>query len=169
MAAAESQRVIMPGEWYFGAAPESVRTLLGSCVAISVWHPRLHLGGLCHYLLPRPPLPDSRPDARYGIHALHYLQLAMERLDACGAYQIGCFGGSDMFAGQVQTRIGQLNVDFAHRWLHQRHLVPQQIDTGGNCSRNIMLDLATGVIILKRYDPDQAMEPFHDSTGVGSR
>ncbi len=43
---------LQPGELYFGDGRTRVRTLLGSCVAIAVWHPRLRIGGLCHYMLP---------------------------------------------------------------------------------------------------------------------
>ena len=47
-----------PGECYFGGGPTRIATLLGSCVSITVWHPRLLVGGMCHYMLPsrqRPP------------------------------------------------------------------------------------------------------------------
>ena len=43
---------LQPGEFYFGEGKTRVRTLLGSCVAITLWHPRLHLGGMSHYVLP---------------------------------------------------------------------------------------------------------------------
>src|SRR5439155_18563598 len=39
---------LQPGEWYFGDADTRIRTLLGSCVAITMWHPRRCLGGMCH-------------------------------------------------------------------------------------------------------------------------
>ena len=44
---------LMPGELWSGRGAASVRTLLGSCVALTLWHPRLRVGGMCHYLLPR--------------------------------------------------------------------------------------------------------------------
>jgi hypothetical protein len=43
---------LQPGEFYFGDHETRIRTLLGSCVAITMWHPRLRIGGMCHYLLP---------------------------------------------------------------------------------------------------------------------
>ena len=40
--------VLQPGEWFFGQSPNRISTLLGSCVAVTVWHPILRCGGLCH-------------------------------------------------------------------------------------------------------------------------
>ena len=34
---------IHPGEWYFGNEYESLYTVLGSCVALSLWHPKLKI------------------------------------------------------------------------------------------------------------------------------
>ena len=43
---------LQPGDFYFGEAGTRIRTLLGSCVAITLWHPILHIGGMCHIMLP---------------------------------------------------------------------------------------------------------------------
>lgn len=47
---------IHPGEYYFGSEFDSLYTVLGSCVSLSVWHHRLKMGGLCHYVLPVLPI-----------------------------------------------------------------------------------------------------------------
>ncbi len=72
---------LQPGEWYFGNRKVSIRTLLGSCVAMVFWHrhPKLLMGGMCHFTLPtagprkttgahKADQPLSYPDwpARYG-------------------------------------------------------------------------------------------------------
>src|SRR5262245_20243998 len=44
---------LQAGEFYFGGEKTRIRTLLGSCVAITVWHPKLRIGGMSHYMLPR--------------------------------------------------------------------------------------------------------------------
>ena len=43
---------LQPGDFYFGDRDTRIRTLLGSCVSITMWHPRLHVGGMCHFMLP---------------------------------------------------------------------------------------------------------------------
>jgi chemotaxis protein CheD len=63
-----------PGEFYFGGGPTRIATLLGSCVSITVWHPRLLVGGMCHYMLPnRQRPPQAALCGRYGDEAMEWL------------------------------------------------------------------------------------------------
>ena len=50
---------VQPGESHLVTEPTILRTLLGSCVGIAFWAPRLGLGALCHPMLPRTP-PKAR-------------------------------------------------------------------------------------------------------------
>lgn len=63
-----------PGEFYFGGGPTRIATLLGSCVSITVWHPRLLVGSMCHYMLPnRQRPPQAALCGRYGDEAMEWL------------------------------------------------------------------------------------------------
>ena len=42
---------LQPGEFYWSDAFTRIRTVLGSCVALCVWHPKKNIGGMCHYIL----------------------------------------------------------------------------------------------------------------------
>lgn len=58
--------ILQPGELFFGKEDVVVKTLLGSCIAITLWHPEQKQGGMCHYMLPtrgnpRPGLMDAMP------------------------------------------------------------------------------------------------------------
>jgi len=44
--------VLGPGDLYFGDRRTRIRTLLGSCVAVTLWHPKAQIGGMCHYMMP---------------------------------------------------------------------------------------------------------------------
>ena len=39
VAEAGQKLFLMPGQWYFGGKASELRTLLGSCVAVTLWHP----------------------------------------------------------------------------------------------------------------------------------
>lgn len=151
---ASTELFIHPGEWYFGGAHNRLRTLLGSCVALTVWHPRLQIGGMCHYLLPQaaPSNGKQAADPRYGVHALKLLRQAMEKNGAITEYQLGCFGGSDMFAGRIKGRVGELNIMLAMQWLTDCRLTLKHQDTGGFASRSVILDVRNGQILLRRAD-----------------
>ena len=65
--------VLMPGQMHISAQARSLRTLLGSCVALTMWHPKRRYGAMCHYLLPtRGKDNRSDLDGRYGDEALLY-------------------------------------------------------------------------------------------------
>ena len=39
---------LQPGELWFGDEQTRIRTILGSCVAVTLWHPGRRIGGMCH-------------------------------------------------------------------------------------------------------------------------
>lgn len=146
---------IHPGEWYFGNEYDSFYTVLGSCVALTAWHPTLRLGGLCHYLLPVPPGHQAGPDlmrgegiGRYAKTALLAMQDAMLRYAPLETYQLGLFGGSDTLSNYG---IGRQNIIYAQHWLSDRKLTLQASDLGGTSSRSLVLELSSGSIQLKHF------------------
>lgn len=146
--------VLQPGEWFFGQAPGVIKTLLGSCVAVTVWHPILHCGGMCHYLLPNRPRGDQGlqiPSARYGVDALEFLHCEMIERAPMSEYHVACFGGAMMFSGN-QT-IGQSNAALALKWMSLHSLLPVHSEMGGMKGRKINLDLDSGVIAVQDLEP----------------
>lgn len=159
---------IHPGEWYFGDEYERLHTVLGSCVALTAWHPRLKIGGMCHYLLANEPNKKHEPavrsnsgsaqqravigDCRYAINALAQMKQSMQAFASMEEFQLGIFGGGDMFAYSTPTSIGYDNIVFARQWLMREKLKPLHIDVGGSISRSLMLVIPTGEIQLKQYE-----------------
>lgn len=143
---------IHPGDWYFGTEYKRLRTVLGSCVALTAWHPTLKLGGLCHYLLAS--APDARitgRDCRYAVNALEQMKLAMLAFGRPSDFELGLFGGGDMFAFTTPISIGAANIQFAREWLIRERLRPRHIDVGGTISRSLTLVMSTGEIQLRHY------------------
>lgn len=154
---------LMAGQWWFGRDARSISTLLGSCVAVSLWHPRLRAGGMCHFVLPRR---DRRIhlalDGRYGEEAIELLVGAVR---AWGLrpreFDARLWGGADMFGAQLRqgTDIGARNA--AHgRWLLKQHgFELRQLDVAGLMHRHIELILQDGTVHV-RYGPssDAAQE-----------
>lgn len=155
-----TQHSIHPGEWYFGAEYARLHTLLGSCVALTAWHPLLKIGGLCHYLLPESPHEcggksakhRASGDCRYADHALAAMKSAMLRYAALKDFQIGVFGGGDMFAYSGATSIGFDNIAYARQWLQQERLQPYHVDVGGAISRSLVMLITSGEIHVKHYE-----------------
>lgn len=154
-----------PGEVFFGQGEVVIETLLGSCIAITLWHPERQLGGMCHYMLPSRPRqePEQRLDARYGDEAfailLHHVQRFHSQLDE---YQAQIFGGakSSSFPVPLPTQVGQSNCDFGLALLAEHGLTVVGQHLGGPGYRLLKFDLATGKVWL-RYR-DQAQTPPHN-------
>lgn len=153
---------LQPGEFYFGEERTRIRTLLGSCVAVSLWHPQLRIGGMCHYMLPhRPHRGHGEPlDGKYADEAMHLFMRELRRSRTVPAdYQVKLFGGGQMFAYAGPKRhvdISQRNME-AGRDLVVRHGFRLRAhDMGGEGHRNVILDLWSGDVWLKRSAPRSA-------------
>ena len=147
---------LQPGEVWFGAAPARVRTLLGSCVALTLWHPGLRVGGMCHYLLPsRGPHTTRTLDGRYGNEAFALLLREIRRRGAVPAqFEAKLFGGGRMFASQPGATlpgmdVQQRNVTQARALVAANGLALRAEHLGGVGHRLIVLDLATGDVWMR--------------------
>lgn len=143
----QSRVFLRPGDWLVGLGPHQVSTLLGSCVSVVMWSPRMKMGGICHCLLPkRPPFVHRQATCRAG----HYVDEALDWLGATlgnsgvslGELQISLAGGG-CFA---DSGIGDANVHAAMHWFAQRGLRPQHRDTGGTLVRKLTWNLGDGVL-----------------------
>jgi len=120
---------LQPGELFVADASYQIRTILGSCVSITLWHPATCTGGMSHFLLPTraEAAAPSELDGRYGDEAL---QLMLREFRQAGLPLSQChgkiFGGGNMFPGQLRAgaiNVGQRNGEAA-RELLRRHGIP---------------------------------------------
>jgi chemotaxis protein CheD len=158
-AAAMVEVLLQPGEYFVGDRSHIVRTLLGSCVSITLWHPRLRVGAMCHYMLAERngTVRNAPLNARYGDDAL---TLMIEQLTAMGAPVAKCqakiFGGGDMFVGQQRSAtIGRKNGDAARALLAQRGIAVTAASMFGIGHRNIIFNVNTGDVWSRQVDPSQ--------------
>ncbi len=92
---------LQPGDFYFGDMNTRIRTLLGSCVSITMWHPTRQIGGMCHFLLPsRGNVLATSLDGRYAKEAM---QMFTHEIRATkthpSEYTVKLFGAGNMFPG----------------------------------------------------------------------
>ncbi len=78
---------LQPGELYVARGPTVLWTILGSCVGVTLWSPRIGAGALCHGVLPRCPadwVPDFDPSEvyRYVDASIRYLASEFQSLGA---------------------------------------------------------------------------------------
>jgi chemotaxis protein CheD len=146
-----------PGGFFFGGPDTRVRTLLGSCVAMTLWHPQQRVGGIAHFMLPsrsRSRRDGEALDARYADEVIELFCRHVRELNTTAPdYEVKLFGGANMFPHMIRdddcSGVSCRNVQAARRlvdehgfWLKAEHL-------GGVGHRSLIFDLRDGVAYLR--------------------
>ena len=171
-----------PGGVYFGDQDTHIRTVLGSCVAITMWHPDLLIGGMCHYMLPNqyprgqkfysrirnspigfPSRRASDKTALDGKYADEAMELMFTEIQRSGTraseYQIKLFGGGNMFPATTKPRaqpVGLKNVVIVRQVLAHHGLKVSAEHMGGMGHRNLIFDIGSGDVWMKHQAPVQS-------------
>lgn len=147
---------LQPGEWYVGEAGLRLRTTLGSCVAITLWHARRRIGAMCHYMLHRRHGPAPAPDGRYADEAM---QLMARELLGLGVDPRTCeaklFGGASMtaaFEGEPRS-VAVANVAAARQLARHHGLRVRGEHLGGRQYRQLIFDIDSGDVWLRLGRP----------------
>ena len=169
---------LQPGQWYFGGGRTRVRTLLGSCVAIAVWHPQLRVGGLCHYMLPTRNMHSRQGhaghghgghggqlDGRYADEAMYLLLRGMR---AAGArpqeFDAKLFGGGRMYGDATAgSDVPHRNVAAGRALVHQHGLRLRAEHLGGQGHRNLYFELWSGDVYLRFSGHGAQLGPLETS------
>ena len=151
---------LQPGEYFVADADYQLRTMLGSCVSITLWHPPTRIGAMSHFLLPTRGQLGSKlhlHDARYGDEAL---ALMLSDLAKSGIRPSQCqgkiFGGGNMFPNQARDgnkHVGLKNGEAA-RALLQAHGIPIVSESlFGVGHRQIIFDVSNGDVWSHQVHP----------------
>ena len=137
-----SKHYLAPGRLYASADPVCVTTILGSCVAVCLYDPDHHVGGVNHFLLPS----GFPPSPRFGDAAV---PLLIESVLARGAQRptlrAKLFGGACVLeAFRSEDPLGAQNVRVARARLQAEHIPIVAEDTGGDHGRKLLFELQTG-------------------------
>lgn len=151
---------LQPGEFHFGERNTRIRTILGSCVSIVMWHENLLIGGMCHYILPKRCAPSR--DTLDGRYATEAIELFMSRIDATNTkprdYQVKIFGGGNMFPHHKRsgkyTDIPNQNVTAARELIKNYGLNIKSEHLGGAGHRQIIFEIWNGHVWVRRVKID---------------
>ncbi len=146
---------LQPGEYFVADATLRMRTILGSCVAITLWHPRRLVGAMSHFLLAdRPRQPGTQLDARYGDEALELMVRGLHREGVRAAEcEAKIFGGGNMFPGKplfsLQS-VGTRNGEAARQLLADRGIPVRSEHLFGEGHRQVVFDVASGAVWVRQ-------------------
>lgn len=126
---------------------------LASCVAVTAYSPSQKAAGMVHIVLP-----GISQNQKNGLGTCYYavtgIPLMLDRLCsdfACRKSElwIRLFGGANSIRKEDIFKLGQKNRLMVEKVLKNMNLSYDASETGGNLSRTIVMDVATGEIIIK--------------------
>ena len=131
--------------------PSMVETVLGSCVAVTLWNSRMKISCICHAVLPLSRGSACEPLKYVDSSIRHMLELLRARSSRRQDLEVKLFGGASM-CGVTPGRasVGQQNVEAALAKLADEGLSPRICDTGGTSGRKLVFYSATGEVFVKR-------------------
>jgi chemotaxis protein CheD len=148
---------LMPGDFFVGDARYRVRTLLGSCVSVTLWHPSMRIGAMSHFLLPG--TGRRKVHEKPGIYGADAMVLLLDGMARHGVPLIQCqakiFGGGAMFPRNDKVRdIGLQNGDYARGLLHEQgiHVVSESLFGEGH--RQLIFTIRSGEVLSRQVAPD---------------
>jgi chemotaxis protein CheD len=134
------------------AAPDILRTILGSCVGICLYDPGIKIGGMCHIMLPSLK-GNSMSVKKYADKAIPMMLEEMEQRGADRKRIIAkVAGGSTMFnvsENSLMGEIGNNNSNRVREVLRELGITSVAEDTGGNYGRTIDFYLESGVVKIR--------------------
>lgn len=139
---------LQPGDYFWGDENYRIKTLLGSCVAICVWHPTRKIGGMSHCLLPArgndpvPHISGRYVDETFDIFFAEMNRHATQRKD----YQVKVFGGGNMFElpDKNGITVGEKNLQMMRLIMDREGMRITAQHVGGKGHRNVIFELWNG-------------------------
>lgn len=154
------QIFLQPGEIYVSEKPAVVSTLLGSCVAVTMFCSRKGLASICHGLLPTCRGEKPCTCGEFCQEGIRFVDCSIMRMlgwfeqkgTAREEIVVKVFGGSDMIRGgmgNLRESVGQKNIITAFTVIEKEKLSIAASDVGGLKGRKIIFSTKTGEVFLK--------------------
>lgn len=151
---------LQPGEVLVTQEPQWVITLLGSCVAVTMFNARFRLAAICHAMLSQPRTavtPCSAPAQQFrylsdAIPAMaqHFFRLGLRPDEV----EVKVFGGGDVIdmGGEPHNdhSIGQANIITAHKLLNGAGFQIKARNVGGDRGCKIVFNTESGKVLHQR-------------------
>ncbi|HKQ80737.1 MAG TPA: chemoreceptor glutamine deamidase CheD [Steroidobacteraceae bacterium] len=160
-AAGQAIAKLLPGDYYVTCQDEVLDTVLGSCVSACIRNARTRIGGMNHFMLPRPSGQGNDNWDNVAGRATRYGSASMEQLinrvlangGSRADLEVKVFGGGRVLASM--TDIGNHNVSFVRDFLKQEGLRIVAEDVGDTCPRHVQYFPASGRVRVRHLSRSQ--------------
>jgi chemotaxis protein CheD len=143
-------RNIHPGAWAI-EVERPLSTLLGSCVAVCLFDPKMKIGGINHFMLPNMARGknndvDSLLSGDYAMESL--LNALLNKGAKKAQLQAKAFGGGTII--ETSLSIGMRNASFTKEWLSREGIPLVSSDFLGPWSRKVLFLPGSGDVFCRR-------------------
>jgi chemotaxis protein CheD len=143
---------LKPGEVIVSRNPVIVSTVLGSCVAITMYSPKKNVGAICHAMFPNNP--NHNENLLYVDSAVRHLYRKMIGHGGKTDIVVKLFGGAKVLASgdydEARKTVGEQNIMQAEKILRELGLHVSKADIGGTQGRKLFFSMKTGDVYLRR-------------------
>jgi chemotaxis receptor (MCP) glutamine deamidase CheD len=158
-----SQRVDI-GDVQASHHPLRLHTLLGSCVAVCLYDPMAHVGGMNHILVPSSSS-NCACGSRCGIHAMELLINALMRLGADRRrFTAKAFGGGNVLPVFRAPTVGELNTRFVREFLKTERIPLVAERLGGDQAVRAIFHTHTGKAFVQTVDGSRLTKLIREET-----
>ncbi|OHB53939.1 MAG: chemotaxis protein CheD, partial [Planctomycetes bacterium GWF2_42_9] len=125
---------------------------LGSCIAVSLYDPASHIGGMLHYQLPDSKVDLQRAKEKPFMFADTGMMILIAKLASMGAntkrMNVKIAGGAEMATGPKGFDIGKRNYLAIRKIMWKHGLFIDGEDVGGHSPRNMYLNMSNGDVVI---------------------
>ncbi len=137
------------GQITAGAPPQKMKAVVGSCIALSIYHARLKRAAMAHIVLPESAGRDGLPGkfADTAIPRMLELLKGLAAPAACLTAKLA--GGANMFGSSGPLQIGDANIEAVVQALRAAGIRIAAQDVGGNRGRRVTFECEGGAMIVE--------------------
>ncbi|MEI6564316.1 MAG: chemotaxis protein CheD [bacterium] len=126
---------------------------LGSCLGVALYDPVLHLGGMAHCMLPLSQIDPHKSQEKPFMFVDVGIPRLLDELFIRGSRKkdliVRVAGGASIMDSTNLFRIGERNQAIFRKIMWKNGLLIKSEDVGGEQSRTLRLEIATGRLIVR--------------------
>ena len=127
-------------------APATLSAVLGSCIGLTLWHPRLRAAAMGHIVLSNSAGRKATPGKFADTALMHMIELLGEMGINASGLQAKVVGGASMFGGGGPLQTGADNEESVLAQLAAANIKVVARHLGGKKGRRVNFDCETGVL-----------------------
>jgi chemotaxis protein CheD len=137
------------GQIIAGAPPQKMKAVVGSCIALALYHSRLQKGVMAHIVLPDAAGRGGAPGKFADTAVPQMLELLKDWGVPPQCLTAKFAGGANMFGSTGPLQIGSANADAVAQALQKAGIRVAAHDTGGKLGRRVTFDCQGGSMLIE--------------------